>query len=163
MATSREDLWLFDIDFAVYMHNHLPISNMWISPTEHFTNTGIPNFKHLTWAHTFGCPVYILDPRLQDSKKFPTLSMRSRNGIYLGVSITHSSTVHLVLNPETGVVSQQYHCVFKDIFTSVCSDGLFIALLLEHLVQRVDNHFSVDPNSDGHVNLPNDFIPFDLC
>ena len=102
MATSRENLWPFAIDYAVYMHNHLSISNMRISPAEKFTTTVFPNYNHLTRAHTFGCLVYILDPRLQDSKKVPTWSMRSRRGIYLGVSTQHSSTVHLILNPETG-------------------------------------------------------------
>ena len=43
MATNRENLWPFAIGYAVYMHNHLPISNMRISPNAHFTNTVFPN------------------------------------------------------------------------------------------------------------------------
>ena len=49
--------------------------------------------------------------------------MRSRRGIYLGVSKHHSSTINLVLNPEAGVISLQYHCVFDDTFSTVWSDG----------------------------------------
>ena len=39
MATNQENLWPFVIDYAVYMHNHLSISNMRISPSKQFTNT----------------------------------------------------------------------------------------------------------------------------
>ena len=92
------------------MYTHLPISNMCISSTEHFTSTVL---------HTFGCPVYVLDPRLQDSKKVPKWSLRSRRGIYLGFSKVHSSTGNLILNPETGVISPQYHVVFVDTLSTV--------------------------------------------
>ena len=135
MPMNRENVWPFTIDYAVYMHNHLPISNMRISPVEKFTNTVFPNYNHLTRVHTFGCPVYILDPCLQDSKKVPKWSMRSRRGIYLRVSTQHSSTVHLILNPETGVISPQHHCVFDDTFSTVWSDDLFDQTLLKNLVQ----------------------------
>ena len=160
MATNRENLWPFAIDYAVYMHNHLPISNMRISPTEHFTNTVFPNYNHLTRAHTFGCPVYVLDPRLQDSKKVPKWSMRSRRVVYLRISKHHSSTVNLVLNPETGVISPQYHCVFDDTFSTVWSNVQFDPAIWECLVQQVDRHFTVEPDANGQVSLPNDFIPF---
>ena len=32
--------------------------------------------------------------------------------------------------------------------------------LWEHLVQKVDHHFSIKPDSNGQVHLPGDFIPF---
>ena len=86
MATNQENLWPFGIDYAVYMHNHLPISNMRISPTEHFTSTVFPNYNHLTQAHSLGVPVYVLGPRLKGSKKVPEWSIKSRRRIYLGVS-----------------------------------------------------------------------------
>ena len=135
MANNRDNLWPFAIDYAVYMHNHLPINNMRISPVEKLTNTIFPHYNHLIRAHTFECPVYILDPHLQDSKKVPKWSMRNRRGIYLGVSTQHSSTVHLILNPESGVISPQYHCVFDDSFSTVFSDGQFDQSLWEGLVQ----------------------------
>ena len=39
VATNRENLWPFTVDYAVYMHKHLFVSNIRISPTEHFTST----------------------------------------------------------------------------------------------------------------------------
>ena len=126
------------------MHNHLPISNMCISPIEHFTSTVFPNYNHLTRAHSFGCLVYVLDPcYFQDSKKVPKWAMRSKRGIYLGVSKHHSSIVNLVLNPETGVISPQYHCVFDDIFSTVWSDGQFDPIIWDYLIQQTDHHFTI--------------------
>jgi hypothetical protein len=89
--------------------------------------------------------------------------MRSRRGVYLGVNKHHSSTVHLILNPETGVISPQYHCIFNDTFSTVWSDGQFDHNLWTSLIsaaENIDRHFSLEPNSEGQVNLPPDFVPF---
>ena len=160
MAKNCENLWPFAVDYAVYMHNHLPIRDMRVSPIEKLSGTIFNNYNHLIRAHPFGCPVYILDPRLQDSKKIPKWKMRSRRGIYLGVSKHHSSTVHLVLNPETGNISPQYHCIFDDTFSTVWSDGLFDHNIWESLITHTERHFSVEPNNEGKVILPPDFTSF---
>jgi hypothetical protein len=73
----------------------------------------------------FGCPVYVLDPTLQDAKKLPKWNRRSRRVVYLGYSRQHSNNVHMVLNLETGNISPQYHLVFDDTFSTVYSDGAF--------------------------------------
>ena len=86
MDISCKNFWPFAINYAIYMHNHLPISNMRISLTKSFSKTVFPNYNHLTCAHTFGCPVYNLDPYLQDSKKVPKWSTRGKQGIYPEVS-----------------------------------------------------------------------------
>ena len=70
--------------------------------------------------HTFGCPCYTLDSRLQtNSKGVPTWETRARLGIYLGQSPAHATNVALVLNPKTGLVSPQFHVVFNENFTTV--------------------------------------------
>jgi hypothetical protein len=163
MAKNRDNLWPFAINYAVYMHNHLPIQDKRLSPSELFTGTVFDNYNHLIRAHVFGCPVYVLDPRLQDAKKIPKWSVRSRRGIYLGVSKLHSSTVHLILNPETGAISPQYHCVFDDTFSTVWADGNFDPNVWENLLQQpnsIERHFSTDPNENGTITLPPDFVPF---
>jgi hypothetical protein len=104
--------------------------------------------------------IYVLDPRLQDAKKIPKWSMRSRRGIYHGVSKHHSSTVHLVLSQETGAISPQYHCIFDDTFSTIWSDGQFDPLIWQNLVEQVESHFSLTPDSTGNINLPPDFVPF---
>ena len=63
--------------------------------------------------HTWGCPIFVLDSRLQSSmSKIPKWEPRSRIGIYVGQSPCHAGNVALVLNPKTGHVSPQYHVFF---------------------------------------------------
>ena len=71
--------------------------------------------------HTFGCPVFVLDPTLQKGQKIPKWHPRSRQAIYLGHSPRHAQTVPLVLNLNTGLCSPQYHIVFDDNFTTTTS------------------------------------------
>ena len=75
----------------------------------------------LTDQHPWGCPVYVLESKLQgNSKGIPKWEPRSRLGVYLGHSPLHAGSVALVLNPGTGHVSPQYHLVFDDEFFTVC-------------------------------------------
>ncbi len=70
--------------------------------------------------HTFGCPCYVLDHRLQSgTRMIPKWEPRVRMGIYVGCSPAHASNVALILNPMTGHVSPQFHVVFDDDFTTV--------------------------------------------
>ena len=71
--------------------------------------------------YTFGCPVYVLDSRLQDAggPGIPKWEPRSRLGIYVGHSPYHAGSVALVLNPKTGLVSPQFHVIFDDDFSTV--------------------------------------------
>ena len=55
----------------------------------------------LSCSHVFGCPVYILDPALQDGKKILKWDSRAHQGIFVGFSHEHSSLVPLIFNPHT--------------------------------------------------------------
>ena len=79
--------------------------------------------RDLLRSHVWGCPVYVLEPTLQDGKKLPKWNRRARMGQFLGFSRQHSSTVAMVRNLHTGYVSPQYHVVFDDNFQTVFSDG----------------------------------------
>ena len=159
---AQENLWPFAIDYSVYLWNSMPTRDGLLSPTELLDGTTFPNYHHLQRAHVFGCPVFILDPRLQDSKKIPKWSMRSKRGIYLGVSPFHSSTVHLVLNPSTGSITPQYHLVFDDSFSTVFSNGQFDeAAWLNLLHHGHELHPTIQPDSTGNISLPPDCVPFD--
>ena len=68
------------------------------------------------------------------------------------MSKDHGSNVALVLNPETGKISPQYHLVFDNIFSAVYSDGQFTVDVWDSLVaSNVERHidckttFSGDP------------------
>ena len=80
------------------------------------------NITNITAFHTFGCPVFVLDARLQSGiSAIPKWEPRSRLGIYVGHSPVHAGTVALVLNPRTGHVSPQFHVIIDDLFTTVPS------------------------------------------
>ena len=146
-------LWPFAVDHAVYLWNNIPNSETRLSPYELFTQATYLNRNHLQRLHVFGCPVYVLDPTLQDGKRLPKWKKRSRRGLYLGVSKLHSTTVHLVLNIETGKISPQYHVVFDDQFTTVYSEGQFTNNVWSSLVEsNLERH--------PHIQTAPDVTPF---
>ena len=112
-------LWPFAFDHAVYLWNNLPNRETKLAPVELFSGTRFSTYNHLQRAHVWGCPVYVLDPKLQDGKKIPKWNPRARRGQFLGYSPLHSTTIGRILNPRTGAVSAQYHVVYDDHFSSV--------------------------------------------
>jgi hypothetical protein len=71
--------------------------------------------------HVWGCPLYFLDPKIQQGKKLPRWEPRSKRGMFLGLSKQHASEVTLVLNLGTGSITNQLHVVFYDLFTTLPS------------------------------------------
>jgi hypothetical protein len=70
--------------------------------------------------HTFGCPCYVLDHRLQSGTgKIPKWEPRAGMGINVGRLPSHASNVGLILNPCTGHDLPQFHVVYDDDFTTV--------------------------------------------
>lgn len=75
--------------------------------------------RDLLHSYVLGCPVFVLDPKLQDGKKIPRWNQQSRLDQFMGFSDEHSSLVALVRHLTTGIVSPQYHVVFDDLFRSL--------------------------------------------
>jgi hypothetical protein len=78
--------WLQTIDYSTWVFNRLPNVDMGLTPNEIWSsvrNTG----NVLARAHVFGCPVYVLDPALQDGKKIPKWNPRARLGLFLDSQI----------------------------------------------------------------------------
>ena len=92
-----------------------------MSPEELFTGS-VVGCKILQKLRVFGCPAYVLDPRLQDGKKIPKWQPRAREGQFLGFSNEHSSTVGLIRNLRTNHISPQFHVVYDEKFETVTSD-----------------------------------------
>ena len=113
------ELWPFALAHAIYIWNHLPKRDNLLSPIEIFSGTKVDNYARIQRSHVWGCPVYVLDPKLQDGKKIPKFNPCSRRGQYLGQSSAHSSTIGCILNLNIGWVSPQYHVVYDDLFTTV--------------------------------------------
>ena len=119
-AKASVKLWPMAVDYAVWVYNRLPQMDTGLCPNEIWSSC---RFAHEDFrrAHVFGCPVYVLEPKLQDGKKIPKWEPRARLGMFVGFSRVHSSLVPLVLNVKTGKISPQYHVVFDDKFETVHS------------------------------------------
>ena len=118
------ELWPFAIRHAIFIWNHLPKQGTRLSPLEIFTRSTVSNVPGLlSRMHVWGCPVYVLDPKIQDGKKLPKWSPRVRRGQFVGFSRQHSSSVGLILNLLTGNITAQFHCVYDDLFTTVPANG----------------------------------------
>ena len=111
--------WPFALEHSINVWNNMPRARHGQTPLELFTGIKSPNRHLLNRVRVWGSPCYVLDPRLQDNKKIPKFSKRSRLGMYVGFSDQHSSTVGRVLNLQTGSISPQYHIIHDEEFTTV--------------------------------------------
>lgn len=142
------ELWPFAVDYAVWLWNHLPDTTTRLSPIEVFTSATFPDYKHLQRTRVFGCPVFVLDPTLQDAKKLPKWQKRSWKGIFLGFSPKHHTNVALVLNPETGSITPQYHVIFDEMFSTITTqkdDELTLQQWETLLDNGYDRHEDIEP------------------
>ncbi len=113
-------LWPQAIDYAVWVFNRLPSVDHGLSPNKLWSGSRNTSYD-LRRTHPFGCPVFILDPALQDGHKTPKWDTRARRGMFVGFSALHSSLVPLILNVSTGKITPQFHVVFDDKFQTVMS------------------------------------------
>ncbi|KAL7505265.1 LOW QUALITY PROTEIN: hypothetical protein ACHAXN_002766, partial [Cyclotella atomus] len=112
-------LWPFAVKCAEDRINNLHVDVDGMTAEMRFADS--PTAKvDLRNFHTFGCPCYILDSRVQSNPKgLPKWEPRARLGIYLGHSPAHAGNVALVMNPKTCLVSPQFYVVFDDTFSTV--------------------------------------------
>ena len=68
--------------------------------------------------HPFGCPMYVLEIKLQAQQSYNKWIDRARVGIYLCQSPNRSSDMPLVLNTAPVNVSPQFHCIYDDEFST---------------------------------------------
>ena len=151
-------LWPMAVSYAVYVYNNTPNAQN-LCPADLYTGSTVPRHR-LRDLHTWGCPVYVLDPTLQAGKKLPRWEPRSRRGVFVGLSTIHSSEVPLVLNLTTGSITTQYHVVFDDRFSTVESIGhddtppsYWEDLCLENSI-----YVPTDGTSDTPVHLEDDWL-----
>jgi hypothetical protein len=158
-------LWPFALSYAAWLYNHIPKSNG-LAPIEIFCGTRT-SCDYLRRARVFGCPVYVLDPRLQDGKKIPKWEPRARRGQFLGFSAAHSTSVGLIRNINSNHVSPQFHFIADPRFETVTGglQGRSIAditadtlhLFLKRQWDSTDREFSLsdwDTTVDGELPGP---------
>ena len=111
-------LWPMAVSHAVYLINHMPNPSTGWSPHDLFSRQRWEQRKFAD-LHVWGCPTYVLEKRLSDGMKIPRWQPRSKRSMYMGVSVKHASSVPLLLNPESGAITAQFHIVFDDWFATI--------------------------------------------
>jgi hypothetical protein len=120
---AQQDLWPMALSHAAYLHNHMPTPETGLSPMEIFTCTKTKECHEIKNAHPWGCPMYVLNPRLREGQKLPKWEPRSRWSQYMGASPLHAITVALTINLQAGSITPQFHVVFDNFFETVYSDA----------------------------------------
>ncbi len=112
-GVDNHSLWSFAVKHLVWLYNRFPNWESGITPMEHVT---CDRSDHCVIFHApdWGCPVFVLEPKLQNDQKLPKWNRLSRMGQFLGFSDEHSSLVSNVRNLRTGYISPQYHLLFDD-------------------------------------------------
>ena len=130
-------LWAFAVSHAAWLYIRLPNKHLgWKSPLEVFTKTK-SDHRDLLRTHVWGCPVFVLEAKLQDGHKIPKFNRRARMGQFLGFSDEHSSLVARVRNLNTNFVSPQFHVVFDDHFSSIYNDSRLEDTKIESIFEEL--------------------------
>ena len=112
-------LWPLALKSAQDRMNQLTVDMAGKIPDMAFSDVASATLR-LRDYHTWWCPCFILDSRLQtNTKGVPKWEPRAQLGLYVGCYPHHAGNVALVLNPKTGLISPQFHVVFDDNFTTV--------------------------------------------
>jgi GAG-pre-integrase domain len=110
-------LWPYAVRKGAVDFNTIKKKTETLSPLEKFSNVKVQfQPRH---HHTFGCPMYVLDTRLQSGSKVDKWESRSRMTINLGTSMNHAANVGLALSLMTGLVSPVFHAKYDDQFETV--------------------------------------------
>ena len=155
-------LWPMAVAHATFLSNHVPSLDTGISPHDLFTRTRWEQRKFHD-LHVWGCPVYVLDKAMADGKKLPRWKPRSTRGILMGLSTRHATTVPLVLNPNTGYITPQFHVVFDDWFSTIATSVEDLPDLTSHEWDRLfgDSHYQYiedDDDLDYESPAPHDVL-----
>ena len=79
------------------------------------------DYRDFLCCHVWGCPVFVLEPKLQNYQNLPKWNQRARLGQFLGFSDEHLSLVSNVQHISTGYIYPQFHLVYDDSFkTFIC-------------------------------------------
>jgi hypothetical protein len=117
------DLWPFALNYAVWIWNNTPDLTSGLCPYEVFTGTAAQTYSDLRRVRVFGCPVYVLHPKLTSSGgNIAKWRRRSSQHMFLGFSKDHHTSVVLVLDLETGSIKPSYHVVFDEQFSTVSTE-----------------------------------------
>jgi hypothetical protein len=110
-------LWPYALRKGVVDLNTVKHPDAELSPLEKFANVKVS--FHPRHHHSFACPMYVLDARLQEGNAVDKWQSRARLAVYLGPSLNHAANVGLALSMTTGLVSPTFHAKYDDGFETV--------------------------------------------
>jgi hypothetical protein len=153
------DLWPMAMDHAVWIHNRLPSLQSGYAPIEIWSRSKQRSRTLLTDLHVWGCPTYVLEPKLQKGGvKIPKWAPRSRQAIFVGFSKLHSSLAGLVLNRTTGSITCQFHLLFDDMFSTVHSADESVPDSWNHLITRPSARLQIQLDDDASPDLSDEWL-----
>jgi hypothetical protein len=85
-------LWSFAVKHSVWIYNRVPNARSGLTPLESVTKER-SDYREILRCHVWGCPVYVLEAKLQNDQKLPKWNRRARLGQFVGFSDEHSSMV----------------------------------------------------------------------
>ena len=115
-------LWYFKVKHTVWLNNILPNYCSGITPLEFLTRNNTDHW-YLSMSHVWGCPIFVLDPKIKNDQKIPKWNRRSCLGHFLGFLEHHSSLTANSHHIKIGHISPQYQVVFDDLFETMYSTG----------------------------------------
>jgi hypothetical protein len=110
-------LWPYALCKAAVDMNTIKHKDAELSPLERSANTKV--MFHPRHHHSFGCPMYVLDGRLQSGSMMDRWETRARLAVHLGPSLNHANNVSLAMSLTTGLVSPMFHAKYDDTFETV--------------------------------------------
>jgi hypothetical protein len=138
-------LWPMALSHATYLWNITPRRESGLAPLEIFSGSKF-QYPVVQKQHVWGCPTYVLDPRLQDGKKIPKWQPRSCRGMFLGYSKHHATNVGCVLNMKTKSITPQFHVVYDDWFSTIAADEPTPPPNWADLIESASEHVLGDPD-----------------
>ena len=154
---NERDLWPLALEHAVYLHNQTPQQESGRCPEELWTKSQ-SSYSALSHARVWGCPPYVLDPRLQDGKKIPKWEPRSRRGQYVGASPLHAASVGIIRNLRTNNLSPQFHVVYDNYFETVHSKEDTAPENWEQLVNFSSDRVLHNDDDEYVPELPDEWV-----
>jgi hypothetical protein len=117
--TITAELWPFAIQHVATIYNTTKrrSRDYELSPREQFM--GERSKLDHTDIHPLFCPVYVLDRRMQEGTSPPKWTKRTTQKVYVGHLHHYSKSVPMVWDPNTKLVSPQFHVMFDDNFDTV--------------------------------------------
>ncbi len=102
-------LWGFDVNHDVWLHNCIPNHLSGLTPIKLLIKTKA-NHHDLLCTHVWVCPVYIIDPKLQDGQKIPKWNYCSCShlGQFLGL---RELILHKKMKVDSTFFHRLYDCV----------------------------------------------------